>query len=222
MLHQDTISFLSELAGNNNKPWFDDNRDRYATAKEDFEVLVGNLLKSAEELDPAFEGQKAKDCIFRIFRDVRFGKDKTPYKPNFGAFFSKGGRKFPGAGYYMHLEPGGKSFAGGGLWMPESPLLKAIRQEVDYNFEEFKGIIEEKKFKKMFPKISGEQVKTIPQGYTYDNPAIEYLKMKSFTVIHNITDEQIASKNLEKIVMDIFTTMKPFVDFLNRGVNLGE
>src|SRR4051812_13218438 len=119
MLHAATFSFIEKLAKNNNKPWFDEHRNDYAAAKEDFESLVAEVLNGLAANEPAFKEQKAKDCIFRIFRDVRFSKDKTPYKAHFGAFFSKGGRKFPGAGYYLHLEPGGKSFAGGGLWVPE-------------------------------------------------------------------------------------------------------
>ena len=217
MLQTDTITFLSELAVNNNKPWFDANRDAYAAAKEDYETLVGNILTGLAKTDQAFAEQKAKDCVFRIFRDVRFGKDKTPYKANFGAFFSKGGRKYPGAGYYLHIEPGGKSFAGGGLWMPESPMLKGVRQEIDYNFAEFKAIIDNKNFKKLFTDINGESGKKAPAGYAEDNPAIGFLKMKSFTVSHNLTDKDIATKNLVKNTLDIFATMQPFIDFLNRG-----
>ena len=219
MLQPATITFLEKLARNNNKPWFDKHRDDYAEAKEDFEIFVGTILDGLATSEPLFKEQKAKDCIFRIFRDVRFGKDKTPYKSHFGAFFSRGGRKFPGAGYYVHIEPGGKSFVGGGLWVPGPSLLKAVRQEIDYNFDEFSKIIEDKKFKKLFKKINGEQLKKLPQGYTEDNAAIEYLKMKSFTVGHNITDADITGKGFEKKTLDIFNTMRPFADFLNRSMD---
>ena len=219
MLQASTLAFLQKLSKNNNKPWFDGHRDDYTIAKEDFESLVTDILGRLAATEPLFKEQKAKDCIFRIFRDVRFGKDKTPYKSHFGAFFSKGGRKFPGAGYYLHIDPGGKSFAGGGLWVPEPPLLKAVRQEIDYNFKEFSAIIGDKKFKKLFNTIDGEQLKKLPQGYSEDNPAIAFLKMKSFTVGHNITDSDITGKNFEKKVIEVFATMKPFVDFLNRAVD---
>src|SRR5262249_40592197 len=116
MLQPATLTFLSKLSKNNNKPWFDKNKDSYTAAKEDYEALAGDILAALSVKEPVFKEQKPKDCVFRIFRDVRFSKDKTPYKAHFGAFFSKGGRKFPGAGYYLHIEPGGKSFAGGGLW----------------------------------------------------------------------------------------------------------
>lgn len=219
MLQKGTINFLEKLSKNNNKTWFDKNRDSYASAKDNFESFVSNILDGLSSTEPVFKEQKAKDCIFRIFRDVRFSKDKTPYKDHFGAFFSRGGRKFPGAGYYIHIQPGGKSFAGGGLWVPEASLLKAVRQEIDYNFDEFNSIIENKKFKKLFKQINGEQLKTLPQGYTEDNPAIKYLKMKSFTVSHNIADADITAKNFEKKVLDVFTTMKPFIAFLNRQLD---
>ncbi len=218
MLKTSTLSFLKGLAANNNKPWFDANRDAYVEAKEDFEVFATAILKELAKTEPGFAEQKAKDCVFRIFRDVRFSKDKTPYKPNFGAYFSKGGKKFPGAGYYVHIEPGGHSFAGGGLWMPEAPILKAVRQEIDYNLDEFKGILADKKFKKAFPQLSGESAKKPPVGYTEDNPGIEYIKMKSFTVMHPITDDMLAGKTFAKQTTDLFTTMRPLVDFLNRAV----
>ncbi len=216
MLQANAITFLKQLAKNNNKPWFDKNRDNYAAAKEDFEVLVTEILDGLSGVEPAFKEVKAKDCIFRIFRDVRFSKDKSPYKPNFGAAFCKAGRKSPEACYYLHLEPGGKSFAGGGMWMPEPPLLKQVRQEIDYDFKEFKKIVEDKKFRKHFKKIDGEQLIKVPQGYKEDNPAIEYLKMKSYTVGNALSDEEIGGKALVKKTLETFTAMTPFLDFLNR------
>jgi uncharacterized protein (TIGR02453 family) len=218
MLNSATIHFLQQLALNNNRPWFEGHKEEYTSAKENFETLITGILAGLSETEPMFKEQKAKDCIFRIFRDVRFSKDKSPYKPNFGAFFSKGGRKFPGAGYYLHIEPGGKSFAGGGLWMPEAPLLKAIRQEIDYNFSEFTTLINEGNFKKLFPEVNGEKLKNLPSGYTGDNPAAEFLKLKSFTVSHPLNDANIAEKNLEKKTIEIFNSMRPFIDFLNKSL----
>jgi uncharacterized protein (TIGR02453 family) len=217
MVQESTVQFLSKLGKNNNKVWFDKNRDAYAAAKEDFEVFITEMLGKAAKLDPAFREQKAKDCIYRIFRDVRFGKDKTPYKSHFGAFFSRGGRKYPGAGFYIHLEPG-KTFVGGGLWMPEAPLLKGVRQEIDYNFPEFKKIVGNVKFKKLFSQVNGEVLKTNPKGYDTDNPAIEYLKMKSYTVGTPVADKDILAKDFVAKCADIFTVMNPFVNLLNRPV----
>lgn len=218
MLQQSTLTFLTQLAKNNNKTWFDTNRDKYLGVKENFEEVVSSILAYMAANDAAYKEINAKDCIMRIFRDVRFSKDKTPYKTNLAAGISKGGRKFMGAGCYLHIEPGGKSFAGGGMWMPEAPTLKAVRQEIDYNYKEFTGITESKSFKKMFGDIEGEQLRKLPQGYTADNPAIELLKKKSFIVSHNFTDEQLTAKGFEKKVAEVFTAMTPFINFLNRAV----
>ncbi len=219
MLKPGTLTFLEKLSKNNNKAWFDKHREDYTATKEDFEELVSKILTALAATDPVFKEQTYKDCIMRIFRDVRFSKDKTPYKTNLGAGFSKGGRKFMGAGYYLHVEPGGKSFAGGGVWMPEAPLLKAVRQEIDYNFKEFTKIIEDKKFKKFFGAVSGEQLVKLPQGYTADNPAIAYLKMKSFTVTHNFADTEVTAKGFEKKVAEVYATMAPLIEFLNRSLS---
>jgi uncharacterized protein (TIGR02453 family) len=205
---------MEQLAKNNNKPWFDKHKDEYAAVKEDYESLVATVLDGLAANDPAFKDQKAKDCIMRIYRDVRFSKDKTPYKTNLGAGFSREGRKMMSAGYYLHIEPG-KSFIGGGMWQPEGPMLKAIRQEIDYGYSDFSAIVNDKQFKKLFKQIDGDKLVKTPQGYTEDNPAIEYLKLKSFTVGTPIADADLTKKGLTKKITDAFITMKPFIDFLN-------
>jgi uncharacterized protein (TIGR02453 family) len=216
MLQTTTIKFLEQIAKNNNKPWFDKHKEDYAAVKEDFEALVTEVLAGLAESDDIYKEQQAKDCIMRIYRDVRFSKDKTPYKVNLGAGFSKGGRKFPSAGYYLHIEPGGKTFAGGGMWQPEAPKLKAVRQEIDYGYKDFSAIVNDKKFKKTFGEVDGEKLIKLPKGYAEDNPAIEYLKLKSFTVGHNFQDDDLTKKGLAKKIVDTYKTMKPFIDFLNR------
>jgi len=219
MLQQSTLDFLKKLDKNNNKEWFDKNRKLYEAAKADYEVFVTAMHTELTKLEPRMAEYKAKDAIFRIFRDVRFAKDKTPYKPNFGAYFSRGGKKAPDAGYYMHLQPGGKSFLAGGLWMPEAPILKKVRQELDYNFDEFKAIINTASFKKLFNKWEGEKLKTLPQGYTADNPAIEFLKMKSVIVSVPVDDADYTSKTAVAKMIKMFSEMKPMIDFLNRAID---
>jgi len=219
MLQAATVGFLQQLAKNNNKVWFDANRDMYQTAKTDFEAFTTQLIAHMCKFDASLQDIQAKDCIFRIFRDVRFGKDKTPYKPNFAAAISKNGRKFMGAGYYIHLEAGGKTMLGGGMYMPEAPQLKALRQEIDYNFKEFKGILSAKAFKKHFGEVEGEKLKNPPQGFDADNPAIEYLKMKSMIVMKKIDDSSLTGKNFTKECAEAFAAMKPFMDFLNRALD---
>lgn len=217
MLQSSTLKFMEQLALNNNKPWFDEHRDEYQATKADFEQLVAQVLGEMVKIDASLNGILPKDCIMRIFRDIRFSKDKTPYKTNLGAGFSGGGRKFLGAGYYLHIQPGGKSFVGGGLWQPEGKVLKALRQEIDYGFGDFSNIISGKKFKKLFLSVDGEKLSRPPQGYDANNPAIEYLMLKSFTVSHSKTDSELTSKDLVKKIVDIYAEMKPFVDFLNRA-----
>ncbi len=218
MIQPATLKFHADLAQNNTREWLEANRKAYEAAKDNFEETVESLLKKLVPVEPALEGQKAKDCIFRIHRDIRCSKDKTPYKTHFGALFSKGGKNHEGAGYYLHVEPG-KSFAGGGMWMPMPPQLKALRQEIDYNFKEFQAIIDDKKFKKLFGAIEGEKLVRPPKDYDAENPAIEYLKMKSFTAGHHVTDKDLTSKAFEDKIVDVFGAMKDFIGFLNRAVS---
>ncbi len=218
MLQRSSIQFLENLANNNNRPWFEEHKDEYLTVKAEFESLVTEVLSILGEDEPLLKGLAAKDCIMRIYRDVRFSKDKSPYKLNLGAGFSKGGRKFTGAGYYLHIEPGGKSFAGGGIWMPPGPQLKAVRQEIDYNFKDFTAIVNDKKFTKAFGEVDGERLVKPPKGYDAENPAIDYLRLKSFTVGQQITDEDLTKKGLVKKITGTFGTMRPFIEFLNRAV----
>ena len=215
-MQSSTLTFLSQLGENNNKVWFEANKAAYEAAKADFEQAVTAILTGLSVFEPAFKEQKAKDCIFRIYRDVRFAKDKSPYKANFGAFFNKDGRKSPGAGYYVHLEPG-KSFAGGGLWMPESNILKMVRQEIDYNLNEFKAIVEDKSFKAIFGELEGERLKSVPKDYPADHAAGEYLKLKSYVVMHQMKDKEIATGNFTDKCMEVFTAMQSFIHFLNRA-----
>lgn len=217
MLQRSTLKFLKDLRQNNNKPWFDENKTQYQHAKEDFETLVQQIIDGLGRMDANLEGLKVKDCVFRIYKDVRFSKDKTPYKANMGASFSRGGKKSPYAGYYFHLEPGGNSFAGGGIWMPEAPVIKKIRQEIDYNFSEFQGVVGQKEFIRYFGKVNGDTLKTAPQGYHEDNPAIAYIKLKSLVTTHNITDDAATQPTLVRDILRTFAVMQPFVNFLNRA-----
>jgi len=217
MLQAGTLIFLENLAANNHKEWLDANRKIYETARKDYEGFVQTILNQLATTEDGFMEQRAKDCMFRIFRDVRFSKNKDPYKTNFGAVFSKRGKKDVGGGYYVHLEPN-KSFIGGGIWQPEPDMLKKIRQEIDYNFDEFNAIISSNAFKKYFTQIDGEHLKNPPKGYDATNPAIEFLKLKSFTVGTHLKDESFTQKGIEDKVLHIFQAMQPFIAFLNRAV----
>ncbi|HVE60219.1 MAG TPA: DUF2461 domain-containing protein, partial [Chitinophagaceae bacterium] len=182
MLEAATLRFLSQLKKNNNRDWFEKHRPDYEAARLDFQNFIYLLIKDLGKTDPSIAGLNAKDCLFRINRDIRFSKNKLPYKTNMGASIKRGGKKSPFCGYYFHCEPGA-SFIGGGLWMPEAESLKKLRQEIDYNFEEFRNIINDKKFKSAYGDLyKGEDVSlaTAPKGYEKDHPAISYLKLKCF------------------------------------------
>lgn len=215
MLQSATLKFLKDIKKNNNKSWFDGHRKQYDTVKADFVSMIGQVIKAISTFDKPIGNLEAKNCIFRINRDVRFSKNKDPYKTNMAAYFNKDGKKGLGSGYYLHIEPG-KSFAAGGIWMPEPPVLAGIRQEIDYSFADWKKIVENKAFKKIFHEgLQGDKLSRPPKGYEETNPAIEYLKMKSFIVTRSFTDTEVQSKNFVRDVAKTFQATKPLIDFLN-------
>lgn len=218
MLEKTTIQYLKNLKNNNNRDWFEVNRDKYTAAKSDFEVFVGSVIAYLGKKDEQYNILKPKDCIFRINRDVRFSKDKSPYKSNFGAAFQIGGKKSGNAGYYIHLEPG-NSFVGGGIWMPEAEQLKKIRQEIDYNFKDFKKIVLSKKFIDTYKELDKEGgLSKPPKGYDANNEAVEYLKLKNFVTGVKISDEQWCNTNIMKEIKTYFDILTPFIIFLNEAV----
>ncbi len=220
MLQAATIKFLKDLTKNNNKSWFEAHRAAFEAAKKDFEDFIASILQGYAEKDDEIATLKAKECTFRINRDVRFSKNKSPYKNNMGASINRGGKKSIFAGYYFHCQPG-ESFVGGGLWMPAPAEIKNIRQEIDYCFDEFKGIVHSKKFKSVYGDLDNSAEFTlvnIPKGYEKDNPAEAYLKLKSWIAIRPVTDEELSSKALYKKVIESFETLKPLVKFVNRAI----
>ncbi len=220
MLQSSTLKFLKELKKNNNRPWFEANRKRYELAKADFLNFIQQVIDAHGKKDKSIAPLKAKDCIFRINRDVRFSKDKSPYKTNFGASINKGGRKAMNtAGYYFHLEPG-QLFIGGGIYQPMPPELNKVRQEVDYCFNEFKKIISTKKFKSVYKDLDRSKEFTltrVPKGYEADNAAAEYLKLKSFIAFTILNDKDVTSKTLLKKTVDSFVILEPLIIFLNHA-----
>jgi uncharacterized protein (TIGR02453 family) len=213
------LPFLKKLKKNNNKAWFDEHRALYESAKGEIEVLVTELISSFGEIDPTVAHLTPKECLFRINRDVRFSKDKSPYKTNFGISITSGGKKSPLAGYYLHIEPG-ESFVGGGLWMPMPPVLAAVRQEIDYNYSDFQKILKAAPFKKQFGELyKGDDIslQRVPKGYEADNPAGEFLKLKSYLAMKSLTDEDIESGQLVKEACVAFKALKPMIDFINNA-----
>lgn len=181
------LQFLSELAVNNNRVWFDMNKQWYLECREKVLFTTDVLVNEISKFDRTIPVMDAKDCLFRIYRDVRFSEDKRPYKTHFGSFISNGGRKSEGPGYYIHIEPNG-SFVGGGIYRPSAPLLKAIREYVSVNGHEFEEIIKDKSFNSALPEIFDDRLKTAPKGYSVDHPYIHLLRYKSFAFSAHIPD----------------------------------
>lgn len=211
------LKFLKQLAKNNNKEWFDANRKTYEAAKTEFEGVLKAVVAKSETFDKELIGMDVRKSMFRINRDIRFSKDKSPYKLNMGATLNPGGKKEMGAGYYIHVQPG-KSFLAGGCYMPPPEVLAAIRQEIDYNTKEFKSILNAKDFKTYFTELSdeGDKLKTAPKGYAKDHPELSLLQHKHFIVVHYIKDEQLLDKNFPAYAAKVFKAMYPLNLFLRR------
>ena len=221
MILPSTLKFLKDLKKNNNKPWFEAHRKDYEAAKKDFEQFIQSVIDMYGKKDKTISHLKAKDCMFRINRDVRFSKDKSPYKSNMGAYINRGGKKSLYGGYYFHCEPG-HAFAGGGIWMPMPPELAKVRQEIDYNFAAFKKIIGSKKFKAVYNDVSRDPeyvLSRVPKGYEADNPAAEYLKLKSVVATAKISDAELNSKDLVKKITTAFEALHPLLEFVNHSLD---
>ena len=219
MIQSSTLTFFRQLRKNNHKPWFDAHRAQYEAARKNIEDFLQAVIDKHGKRDPDIAGLTAKSCLYRINRDIRFSKDKTPYKTHQAAGITKGGKKSPFAGYYVHIEPDGKTMVAGGIWMPETVNLKKIRQEIDYCYDEFHKIVTAKKFVNQFGGLyRGEDVSLVkvPQGFEKDNPAAEYLKFKSWLASREFSDADVTSKDFLKKTTDAFETMQPFLQFLNR------
>ncbi|WP_316843316.1 DUF2461 domain-containing protein [Pedobacter psychrodurus] len=218
MLKKETLNFIKDVAENNNREWFAANKQVYEDAKADVLALVATIIPELAKVDPLLSAEAdPKKSLLRIYRDVRFSKNKDPYKNNFGIWFSaksKGGNE---PGYYLHIQPG-KSFIAGGYWMPEAPHLKLIRQEIDYNIGDFKEIINSKDFKENFKLGLDNALKNAPKGYDPTDPNIEFLKLKSFEATTKIEDKEFLQTNLVNKLISSFKIVQPLVAFLRNAI----
>lgn len=217
MINPNTLQFLAELAENNHKEWFDANRKRYKAAREDYISLIHQLIQGISDFDEGVVGLEPKQCIFRINRDIRFSKNKAPYKTNFGAHIAPGGRKSPYAGYYMHLEPG-KCFLAGGKYHPMPNELKNIRAHIEGNAPQLRAILAENNFAKLYGEFKGDSLKTAPKGYPKDHPDIDLIKRKDFFVVHECEEGKIHSEEFVDYVVEVFRVLRPLNAFLNEAV----
>jgi uncharacterized protein (TIGR02453 family) len=213
------LKFLKDLVKHNDREWFEKNKPRYLSAKADFEIFVSALLNEMIKFDESLKGLDPRKLTFRIYRDVRFSKNKTPYKNNMGVAFSSTGKGMGTPGYYFQAEPGNKSFLGVGLFMPIPENLAKIRQEIDYNGEKLKRIMNDRKFKTSFSKLwEDDKLKTAPKGYAKDHPQLEWLKLKSFIVMHEFSDKEVMDKSFMKKLIQVMRTAKPLNDFLQEAI----
>ncbi len=211
------LEFLTDLSANNNRDWYNTNKKRYEESREKVLFLTDVLINEIRNFDPEIPALAPKDCVFRIFRDVRFSHDKRPYKTNFGAFIAKGGRKSMHAGYYFHIDPEG-SFAGGGVYMPPAEPLKAIREYLVENGEEFLDIIQDKNFRKIYPEMMDDKLKTTPKGFPKDHQFIDLLRYKSFVFSKQFTSSQVSANNYIEHLVQSFKTLQPVNQFLNEAL----
>ncbi len=217
VIEKATLQFLKGLATHNNKSWFDAHKSDYDKARENFISCNATIIRKMGVFAPEFAHLDPKKTVFRIYRDVRFSKDKRPYKENFGANLGIGKGDTP-AGYYLQVMPGNKSFAAAGAYMPEPAALADMRQEIDYNLKEFEAILKQAAMKKMFGGLDEiEVLKKAPKGYDPENPAVPYLKHKSFVVTRNFTDKEVLANDFIKNVVTTFKVAHPFIAFLNRA-----
>ncbi len=212
MIQQSTLNFFKEIKENNNKPWFEQNKPRYEAAKANYLSFMEELLVEIRKIEPIYE-KDLKKYASRIYRDVRFSKDKSPYKNNISSLIERAPdyKKCP---FYLHIQPG-ESFIGGGIWQPEPDLLSRVRQEIDYNGSEFNKILNKKSFVDLFGKLSGDTLVRPPKGYEADNPNIVLLKLKQYIVSRNFSDEVVTSKHFISELCTCYEEALPFFHFFD-------
>ncbi|MCE7992293.1 MAG: DUF2461 domain-containing protein [Roseivirga sp.] len=207
-------AYLLKLSKNNNREWFHDHKQEYTEAKEEFVHFTQQLIDGMSDFENLGD-LKAKDCIYRIQRDVRFSPNKTPYNTHFSAMIALQGRKTRLAPYYFRLKPDGESLVAGGVWEGKAAMINTIREEIDYNMGAFKAILEAPAFVQFFKSMEGNQLKRPPKGYPPDHPQIDLLRHKQFLVFHHYPHRQALKRNFSDYLLEAFRSMKPFLDFLN-------
>ncbi len=213
------LNFLNDLGPNNNREWFNSHKNRYLKAKDYFNDLTEYLMNEIAKFDNSFIPMAPKDYVFRIYRDVRFSKNKAPYKEQFGAFIANGGRKSGLAGYYFHLEPN-QTMAAGGIYSPESKILKSVRTEVLYHCDAFKRLLSDNDFQQRFGGLVDLKLKRPPKGFPKDHPEIELAKYKSYIFSQSFTNKQVISNDFMSNVLDSFRAMKNINLFINNAIQL--
>lgn len=215
---KEIFGFLRDLQANNDRTWFNNNKDRYLSAKTIFETYVNDLIKGISRFDPDVTGISAKESIFRIYRDTRFGIDKTPYKTHMGAFIAKGGKMSQRGGYYIHIEPDDSLFAGG-IWCLDTTILKALRQDVYDNMEEFKTIVEDKTFTHLYRFDEEDKLKKVPVPFPADCADGEWLKFKKYVCSGRVEDDFFEGEDMLERSLKRFEALLPLNKFINYTID---
>ncbi|MDR2496216.1 MAG: DUF2461 domain-containing protein [Tannerellaceae bacterium] len=217
---QDIITYLQELAVNNNREWFQSNKGRYDRHKQEFLEIVQDQINRISVVDRDLEGLRAEDCVFRIYNDLRFSHSKLPYKQHFGAYMAAGGgRKSFRSGYYLHLEPG-NCMLSGGLWRPEPKLRKRVRDDIFHHTDEFVAILEAPEFKAVYPRIDGDMITRVPTGYPADYEYAHLLRYQEYCISYYLPDGYFDNPDWANDMAQRFILQLPFHRFLNTTVDL--
>ena len=214
-IKKETIDFLKKLSKNNSREWFNANKDKYTAAHENMIGFAGTLLAEMNKHDN-IETASGKDSLYRIYKDVRFSKDKTPYNTHWNGGFRRATKKLRG-GYYFHIQQG-NSFVAGGFWGPSPADMQRIRQDFAANYTEVRKILSDKTLVKTFGAMTGEQLITAPRGYEKDHPAIDLLRYKQFVLKHAFTDEEVLSPDFANKASDVFKKMRPFLNYMSEAL----
>lgn len=224
MITKEALQFLEDLVANNNTEWMHANKKRYENYKKDYHNYISSILAEIKPLDKTLEPLEVKNCTFRINRDIRFSKDKSPYKTNMGVWFTQNKNRKNSPGYYIHFEKG-KSFIAGGVWCPEPSELKQIRKEIEFFHDDLNAIVTNKSFKSEFGDIDRDEnnmLKKAPKDFDPNHPAIEFLKLKSYTASKKIDDKIFTSPDFSKQIAKKLIALKPMNDFLRRALETEE
>lgn len=209
--------FLEELKQNNDRDWFNAHREEYDKARKIFEEYVQKVINRIAIFDPSVMPVKVKDCMFRIYRDVRFSPNKEPYKTHFGAYINPRGRKSDSFGYYIHLEPGSSILAGGSIGLP-TKRLNLIREAIYQQVDVYIDIVEDPIFKKYFPTVGMDFLKTAPKGFPKDFEHIDYLKCREYVCSCDIADDFVLKSTALDEIGDAFEQAKRYGDFINEAL----
>lgn len=221
-LSKDLLQFLRDLTVNNNRDWFQANKARFQAANAEFIAFTDTVITGISKFDKDVSGIQGKDCVFRIYRDVRFSADKSPYKIHFGAHISPGGKKSEhGAGYYFHVESE-QTFIAGGCYMPPADWLKAIREKIRKDAKPLKKIIDSAEFRKLFGEMAGEKLSRPPKGFAIDDPEIELIKRKSFLAVQKLKDKDVLAETFSDRIIEAAKVLKPFNAYFNEVYSKGK